>query len=154
MDGARSEFAANQLSTEVGWCGWIWKGMCRHRFYSKVTCLDRDGFGSLHDMTDIQYKILSQQGAVHLIVGPHCSSGRAAWCTIANRAPRSTAHIMCSHSHAGMIPIAQLAVKYNVPIIGYESIASELLENRATSYATLSRVSQYGLQMGGCVYWC
>lgn len=50
-----------------------------------------------------------------------------------------------------MIPIAQLAVKYNVPIIGYESIASELLENRATTYATLSRVSQYGSQMGGRV---
>jgi hypothetical protein len=84
--------------------------------------MDRDGFASLRDMIDMEYTIWKQDEHVHLIVGPHCSPG--------------------------MIPVAQLAVKYNVPIIGYESIASELLENRATTYATLSRVSQYGSQQG------
>jgi hypothetical protein len=84
--------------------------------------MDRDGFASLRDMIDMEYVILKQDEHMHLIVGPHCSPG--------------------------IIPIAQLAVKYNVPVIGYESIASELLENRATTYATLARVSQYGSQLG------
>jgi hypothetical protein len=47
-----------------------------------------------------------------------------------------------------MIPVAQLAVKYNNPIIGYESVASDMLTLRSTRFATLSRVGQYGSQLG------
>lgn len=71
-----------------------------HRFYSKVTCLDRDGFSSLRDMIDIQFKILSQPAAVHLIVGPHCSPGRTAVCPVWQQStPCSTGHTICPHSH-------------------------------------------------------
>jgi hypothetical protein len=107
------------------------------RFYSEVSCKDSDGFSSLKDMIDMRYTILQKNENVHLIVGPHCSEGGR---FLIQEIPK----IQC----AGMIPVAQLAVKYNLPIIGYESVASDMLTLRSTRFATLSRVGQYGSQLG------
>jgi hypothetical protein len=82
-----------------------------------------------------------QKQNLHLIVGPHCSEGLG----------KNSRKLYFFQKSSGMIPVAQLAVKYNVPVIGYESVAADMLTLRSTKYATLSRVGQYGSQLGELV---
>ena len=83
------------------------------------------GFDTLKVFMDVRESLSLRNRTVHALVGPTCQSGILA----------------CAPTNG----------LYDIPMVSYISIAYQALQDRNTTYRTLSRVGIYSAQQGTCI---